>query len=125
MRRATGLQNQCRSSPSPSILVTQRPQICGCVATAPTSARCCQQRTHFGLVVGVEHLELALRRRPVLATYILLIEDNPGDAVIFREKLNASDLDYKLATAKRLSEGLDRLREAGAAGENVIEPMLD
>ena len=46
-----------------------------------------------------------------MATYILLIEDNPGDAVIFREKLNASDLDYKLATAKRLSEGLDRLRE--------------
>ena len=47
-----------------------------------------------------------------MATYILLIEDNPGDAVIFREKLNASDLDYKLATAKRLSEGLDRLNDA-------------
>lgn len=46
-----------------------------------------------------------------MATYILLIEDNPGDAVIFREKLNASDLDYRLATAKRMSEGLDRLRE--------------
>ncbi len=46
-----------------------------------------------------------------MSTYILLIEDNPGDAVIFREKLNASDLDYKLATAKRLSEGLDRIEE--------------
>jgi DNA-binding NarL/FixJ family response regulator len=46
-----------------------------------------------------------------LTTTILLIEDNPGDAVIFREKLNASDLEYKLATAKRLSEGLDRLRD--------------
>jgi len=46
-----------------------------------------------------------------LAIYILLIEDNPGDAVIFREKLNASDLDYKLATAKRMSEGLARIEE--------------
>lgn len=44
-----------------------------------------------------------------MAIYILLIEDNPGDAVIFREKLNASDLDYKLATAKRMSEGLERI----------------
>lgn len=46
-----------------------------------------------------------------MATYILLIEDNPGDAVIFREKLNASDLDYKLATAKRMSEGLERIEQ--------------
>lgn len=44
-----------------------------------------------------------------MAIYILLIEDNPGDAVIFREKLNASDLDYKLATAQRMSEGIERI----------------
>lgn len=44
-----------------------------------------------------------------MSTRILLVEDNPGDAVIFREKLNASDLDYELVHAKRLAEGLDRL----------------
>ncbi len=46
-----------------------------------------------------------------MPTNILLVEDNPGDAIIFREKLNASDLDYKLAHAKRLNEGLERIRE--------------
>ena len=44
-----------------------------------------------------------------LPTRILLVEDNPGDAIIFREKLNASDLDYELTHAKRLSEGLETL----------------
>ena len=44
-----------------------------------------------------------------MATRILLVEDNPGDAVIFREKLDASDLDYELVHAKRLAEGLEYL----------------
>ncbi len=39
----------------------------------------------------------------------MLVEDNPGDAIIFREKLNASDLDYELTHTKRLSEGLQTL----------------
>lgn len=47
-----------------------------------------------------------------MPTRILLVEDNPGDAVIFREKLNASDLDFELVHAKRLGEGLDHLRGA-------------
>lgn len=44
-----------------------------------------------------------------MPTRILLVEDNPGDAVIFREKLNASDLDYELVHAKRLAEGLEHV----------------
>ena len=44
-----------------------------------------------------------------MPTRILLVEDNPGDAVIFREKLNASDLDYELVHAKRLAEGLGKI----------------
>lgn len=44
-----------------------------------------------------------------MPTRILLVEDNPGDAVIFREKIDASDLDYELVHAKRLSEGLEQL----------------
>ena len=47
-----------------------------------------------------------------MPTRILLVEDNPGDAIIFREKLNASDLDYELTHTKRLSEGLETLRAA-------------
>ena len=47
-----------------------------------------------------------------MPTRILLVEDNPGDAIIFREKLNASDLDYELTHTKRLSEGLDTLGTA-------------
>src|SRR5690606_460868 len=46
-------QNHFLSSPGPSTLDTQRPHSCGCSATPPTSARCCQQRTHLGLPVGV------------------------------------------------------------------------
>jgi len=41
-----------------------------------------------------------------VSTRILLIEDNPGDAIIFREKLNESDLDYELVHTPRLAEGL-------------------
>lgn len=52
---------------------------------------------------------LVLSEPPVLPTRILLVEDNPGDAIIFREKLNASDLDYELTHTKRLSEGLETL----------------
>lgn len=44
-----------------------------------------------------------------MPTRILLVEDNPGDAVIFREKLNASDLDYELVHAKRLADGLEHV----------------
>ncbi len=44
-------QNHFRSSPGPSTLLTQRPQISGCSACAPTSARWCQQRMHFGLAL--------------------------------------------------------------------------
>ncbi|MEP0545309.1 MAG: response regulator [Rhodothermales bacterium] len=47
-----------------------------------------------------------------MPTRILLVEDNPGDAIIFREKLNASDLDYELTHTKRLSEGLETLGSA-------------
>jgi CheY-like chemotaxis protein len=45
-------------------------------------------------------------------TRILLIEDNPGDAIIFREKLNDSDLDYELVHTERLREGLELIGEA-------------
>ncbi len=47
------------------------------------------------------------------ALRILLIEDNPGDAVIFREKLNEGGLDYELVHADRLGDGLDQVRGAG------------
>lgn len=42
-------------------------------------------------------------------TRLLLIEDNPGDAIIFREKLNESSLDYELVHTMRLDEGLELL----------------
>ncbi len=42
-------------------------------------------------------------------TRILLVEDNPGDAVIFRETLDSSELEYDLVHAKRLGEGIERL----------------
>ena len=41
---------------------------------------------------------------------LLLIEDNPGDAVIFREKLDASPLDTTLVHVVRLKDALERLR---------------
>lgn len=41
---------------------------------------------------------------------LLLIEDNPGDALIFREKLAESDLDYEIIHAQRLEEGLELTR---------------
>lgn len=44
-----------------------------------------------------------------MPTRILLLEDNPGDAVIFREKLTASDLDFSLVHADRLSKGIEQL----------------
>ena len=47
-----------------------------------------------------------------MPTRILLVEDNPGDAVIFREKLDASDLEYELVHAKRLEDGLSQLGNA-------------
>jgi CheY-like chemotaxis protein len=40
---------------------------------------------------------------------LLLLEDNPGDAVIFREKIGESALDVSIAHARRLSEALDHL----------------
>lgn len=46
-----------------------------------------------------------------MPTRILLVEDNPGDAVIFREKLDGSDLEYELVHAKRLEEGLSQLHD--------------
>ena len=46
---------------------------------------------------------------------ILLIEDNPGDALLMREMLAATpDFDFRLETADRLSTGLARLQSAGA-----------
>ncbi len=42
-------------------------------------------------------------------TRILLVEDNPGDAVIFREKIGASEVEHELVHAKRLSEGIERI----------------
>src|SRR5690606_28796058 len=44
-------QNHLLVSPLPSTLSTQRPQIVGCAATLPTSARCCQHLPHLGLAV--------------------------------------------------------------------------
>jgi CheY-like chemotaxis protein len=42
---------------------------------------------------------------------LLLIEDNPGDAIIFREKLNESDLDFELVHTQRLEEALALIDE--------------
>src|SRR5208337_3704159 len=42
-----------RSSPGPSTLTTQRAQSSGCLGSTPTSARRCQQRTHFGWLLGM------------------------------------------------------------------------
>ena len=42
-----------RDSPTPNKLLTQRPQIVGCAASAPTSSRQCQQRSHLVAVDGV------------------------------------------------------------------------
>src|SRR5690606_31111678 len=44
---------------------------------------------------------------------LLLIEDNPGDAVIFREKLDASPLDAAVVHAVRLKDALDHLGDGG------------
>ena len=38
-----------RGSPAPNRFATQRPHSVGCAASAPTSARQCQQRSHFGV----------------------------------------------------------------------------
>jgi DNA-binding NarL/FixJ family response regulator len=46
-----------------------------------------------------------------VSTRLLLIEDNPGDAIIFREKLNESDLEFELVHTQRLKEGLDLIAE--------------
>ena len=40
---------------------------------------------------------------------ILLIEDNPGDAIIFREKLAETGSDHQLVHVLRLDDGLDAL----------------
>ncbi|MEM1042916.1 MAG: response regulator [Bacteroidota bacterium] len=53
-------------------------------------------------------------------TRILLVEDNPGDAVIFRETLDGSELDYDLVHAQRLGEGLEHL---GGAAFDIL--MVD
>ncbi|MDX1531094.1 MAG: response regulator, partial [Rhodothermales bacterium] len=58
-----------------------------------------------------------------MPTRILLIEDNLGDAVIFREKLDASDLDYDLVHTARLSEGLETL-ESGAFDILLVDLSL-
>ena len=47
-----GAHTNARSSPGPSTLLTQRAHSCGCRASAPTSGRWCQQRTHFGSPFG-------------------------------------------------------------------------
>jgi CheY-like chemotaxis protein len=44
-------------------------------------------------------------------TRLLLIEDNPGDALIFREKLRESDLDCELVHSKRLEEGMELIED--------------
>ena len=38
-----------RASPAPNRLATQRPHSVGCAGSTPTSARQCQQRSHFAL----------------------------------------------------------------------------
>src|SRR3546814_8273913 len=50
-------QNHFLSSPGPSMLDTQRPHSCGCAASLPTSARCCQQRTPLAFFVGMRSEE--------------------------------------------------------------------
>src|SRR5262249_7142449 len=45
-----------RGSPAPNRFDTQRPQISGCLASAPTSARQCQQRAHFGCLLGAARI---------------------------------------------------------------------
>jgi CheY-like chemotaxis protein len=49
---------------------------------------------------------------------LLLIEDNPGDAMIFREKIGASPLDTSLVHVIRLQEALDEL--AGGVFDLVL-----
>lgn len=44
-----------------------------------------------------------------MLTRLLLIEDNPGDALLLREKLNEGELEYELVHADRLKEGLELL----------------
>jgi CheY-like chemotaxis protein len=44
---------------------------------------------------------------------LLLVEDNPGDAVIFREKLGASPLAFDLVHVPRLRDGLEALEKDG------------
>ena len=45
---------------------------------------------------------------------VLLIEDNPGDAVLIREMLrDAAGESFRLVTAERLQQGLDLLRQGG------------
>src|SRR6185312_10030548 len=59
-----GIHMKRRTSPGPSMLLTQRPQSSGCFGFDPTSGRRCQQRTHFGSVVGFTAIQTPLR--PVL-----------------------------------------------------------
>jgi len=44
---------------------------------------------------------------------LLLVEDNPGDAVIFREKLSATPLAFDLVHVLRLRDGLEALAAQG------------
>jgi CheY-like chemotaxis protein len=54
---------------------------------------------------------------------LLLIEDNPGDALIFREKIGASPLETSLVVAARLRDALDQL-EGGAFDLVLVDLSL-
>jgi PleD family two-component response regulator len=51
---------------------------------------------------------------PAQAVRVLIVEDNPGDAILVREMLRDADPGgFELAHASRLSEGIDRLLAGG------------
>jgi diguanylate cyclase (GGDEF)-like protein len=51
---------------------------------------------------------------PTQAVRVLIVEDNPGDAILVREMLRDADPGgFELAHASRLSEGIDRLLAGG------------
>jgi diguanylate cyclase (GGDEF)-like protein len=59
--------------------------------------------------------EYAMEVQPARAVRVLIVEDNPGDAILVREMLRDADAaGFELVHAMRLSEGIEQLLGQGA-----------
>src|SRR5690606_19428795 len=94
-----GHQNHFRVSPGPSTFDTQRTQISGCAGSVPTSARLCQQRTHFGLVVGAAEAAISLPSSASTTTTSPLISRNRNSSTNGASHLRSSALQPSVISA--------------------------